>query len=237
MAIEAVVEDVVEEVATNLEEAAAVTRRINAQAVGYFAGGLILGVAAGFYFGHRWNKEKIKAEAFKQSEEEVARIREVYQQRTVVVREKPSVSEVIEEKGYSTRTEERPLKAPVPVMDTPLVLPGSVTYGESKSKFEGWNSAEERANRTPDEPYVIHQDEFNHEENGYSHVTYTYYNTDDVLVDEDNIPLPHADLIVGQDNLKFGHGADDPDVVFVRNDRIEVEMEICRLPQATKKRF
>ena len=233
MAIEGVVEDVVEEVATNLEEAAAVTRRINPQAVGYFAGGLALGLVAGFYFGHRWNREKIKAEAFKESEAEVEKIREVYQQRIVAAREKPSVEEVIEERGYSTReTEsvERPLKAPVPVIEPPLTLPGTVTYGESKSKNEGWNFPEELAGRTSEAPYVIHQDEFNGDDNGYAHVTYTYYSEDDVLTDEDDTPLPHADLIVGQDNLKFGHGTDDPDVVFVRNDRIEVEMEICRLP-------
>ena len=46
--------------------------------------------------------------------------------------------------------------------------------------------------------------------------------------DEDGHPLPHADIIVGQDNLRFGEGTDDEDVVFVRNDRLQTEMEICR---------
>ena len=30
-----------------------------------------MGAAVGFYFGYRWNREKIKAEAFKESEEEI----------------------------------------------------------------------------------------------------------------------------------------------------------------------
>ena len=67
-------------------------------------------------------------------------------------------------------------------------------------------------------------------EKGYSQVTYTYYAIDDVLVDEENDhPLPHADIVVGLDNLQFGHGTDDDNVVFVRNDKLEIDMEICRL--------
>ena len=71
-------EQVVEEVAENLEEAAEVTRQQSIPELSDFlVGGFAVGVAVGFYFGHRWNKEKIRAEAFKKSEEEVEKIREV----------------------------------------------------------------------------------------------------------------------------------------------------------------
>jgi hypothetical protein len=67
-------------------------------------------------------------------------------------------------------------------------------------------------------------------ETGYRQVNYTYYSLDDVLVGEDEEhPLPHADIIVGVNNLQFGHGTDDDDVVFVRNNEYQLEMEICRL--------
>jgi hypothetical protein len=59
-------------------------------------------------------------------------------------------------------------------------------------------------------------------------VTYTYYSGDDVLVGEDERPIPHGDAVVGQGNLKFGHGTDDENVVYVRNDQLRLEMEICR---------
>jgi hypothetical protein len=80
---------------------------------------------------------------------------------------------------------------------------------------------------------VIHQDEFHSSADGvnrddYTRIVYTYYAGDDVLVDMDNHPVPHGDLIVGQDNLKFGHGTDDEDVVFVRNEGRKLEIEICR---------
>ena len=95
-----------------------------------------------------------------------------------------------------------------------------------------WDYEKELAARTPEEAYVIHQNEFMHAESGYTQVTYTYYATDDVLVGEDERPIPHGDVVVGQTNLKWGHGTDDIDVVFVRNDKLELEMQICRVYQS-----
>jgi hypothetical protein len=221
---------VVEEVADNLDEIADATRRINTNSVGFFVGGMVVGFAFGFYWGYKYNKEAIKAEAFKQSEEEVAKIREEYQQKMIAAKPKPSVDEVIEEKGYG-----RSLKPPVPglVDPTPVSPPPVVIYEGGKDKNSGWDFIEELDKRLEGEPYIIHQDEFSQNEKGYSQVTYTYYAADDVLVDEENgHPLPHADMIVGVNNLRFGHGTDDIDVVFVRNDRLELDMEICRSPDS-----
>jgi hypothetical protein len=225
----AAIEAVAEEIAENLEEAAAVTRTINGKSVGLILGGALVGVAVGFYFGHKWNREKIKAEAYKQSEAEINEMREFYQQKTLVIPQKPSVEDVIEEKGYSPATEERSLKPPVPItIFSPPNLRESV---EIKDEDEiVWDYPKELSARTVDEPYVIHLEEFQGNESGYSQVTYTYYNKDDVLVGEDERPLPHADLVVGQDNLKWGHGSGNIDVVFVRNDKLQLEMEIDRVP-------
>jgi hypothetical protein len=220
------IDTVVEEVADNLEELSEATRRINTNSVGFFVGGMAVGFAIGFYWGYKFNREKIRAEAFKQSEAEVEMIREIYQQKTVAATPKPSVDEVIEEKGYG-----RPLPAPVPGLVEPkrAYEPPTIT-DLGKDRNIGWDYKTELEGRLAGQPYVIHQDEFSNHETGYSQTTYTYYDVDDVLVDEGNgHPLPHADIIVGVDNLKFGHGTDDVDVVFVRNDRLELEMEICRV--------
>jgi hypothetical protein len=152
----------------------------------------------------------------KKSEEEVAKIREVYQQKTIAAEPKPSVEEVIEERGY-----DRPLPAPVPLHDAPAVI--------ELKKDGAWDWKKELAGRSEAEPYIIHQEEYVGNEKDYDQVVYTYYEGDDVLVEvTTDQPLPHADLIVGLDNLKFGHGTDSDDVVFVRNDARELEMEICR---------
>lgn len=225
-ALTEVTEEVIETVADNLEGAAEATRLLEPRVISFFLGGVGVGVAVGFFFGYRYNREKLRAEAFQQSEEELDEIRKVYQQRMVAAQDKPTVEEIIQERGYSVHAGEvrRPLPPPVPVAE-----PSVVFTDENVQANAGWDYKIEIAARDTDTPYVIHQDEFNSGETGYDKTEYTYYADDDVLVDTDNIPLPHADIIVGQTNLKFGHGSDDEDIVYVRNDRIAVEMEITRL--------
>src|SRR4249919_371162 len=222
---------VTEEIASNLEEVADVTRRISGRGVGIFIVGVVVGAAVGGYFGYRWNREKIRAEAFAESQIEVDKIREAYRAGTTLVEDpKPSIEDLVVEKGYlseataeaikkpAAKRRARPTRAPVPVEEPPpLIVDGM------------WDYEKEVSLRTEEDPYVIHQNEFMHAESGYPQVTYTYYATDDVLVGEDERPIPHGDLVVGQNNLKWGHGSDDIDVVFVRNDKLELEMQICRV--------
>ena len=137
----------------------------------------------------------------------------------------------MEEAGYSTVVvvPDRPLKAPVPVYEPP---PVGLSNDERRElqKDADWNYPEEIQNRSEDRPYVIHQDEFKLGESGYDQTTYTYYAVDEVMVEEGSRdPLTNVDFSVGLENLKFGHGTDDIDVVFVRNDKLELEYEICRL--------
>jgi hypothetical protein len=225
-----------EGIAANLEEAAEATRLIDTRALGFFGGGMAFGLVVGLVFGYRLNREKIRADAFKQSEREVEQIREIYQQKAVAAQKKPTVDEIIEDRGYSVSAEEdevevevvphpRPLKPPVPVAPARVVQPPPIV---KPSNMRGWNYDVELEERRGRSVYVIHEDERG-EHPEYNAVAYTYYAEDDVLVGEDNRPLPHAQEIVGIDNLKFGHGTDDDDVVFVRNDKLGLEMEIERV--------
>lgn len=256
MAIEQLAEEVVNEVASNLEEAAEVTRKINAAGLGYLAVGLGVGAAVGFYFGYKFNREKIRAEAYEEAGAEVAVLREVYLEKTLnatnttvdsegnlqgsVSTEKPPIDKVVEDLGYRVQVpipdRTRALRPPVPITDVRDLpadilddLPEDPTE-TSKSMNAGWNYEEELRDRTPNAPYVIHQNEFMHSNMNYTKSTCTYYADDDFLVDDEaEHPLVDGDLIVGVDNLKFGHGSDDADVVYVRNDRLEKDMQITRL--------
>jgi len=76
------------------------------------------------------------------------------------------------------------------------------------------------------EPYVIHREEFDEEEPGYSQVTLTYYAGDNILCDDKDYPLENIGRIVGDTLLRFGAGSGDPNVVYVRNDRLNAEYEI-----------
>lgn len=83
----------------------------------------------------------------------------------------------------------------------------------------------------PDHPYVITIDEFM-EDNGYSKNTVTYYEVDDVLVDEREMPIDDIENTVGTRNLdRFGQPggpSKDANMVHVRNERIDVDFEVLR---------
>lgn len=90
-----------------------------------------------------------------------------------------------------------------------------------------WDYDVEIAKRTSEHPYIIHRDEYmNEEAEGYSQSTLTFYQGDEVLVDEQEIPIYDANRIVGTDNLVFGKGSEDPSIVYIRNDKMESEWEI-----------
>lgn len=94
-----------------------------------------------------------------------------------------------------------------------------------------WDYEDEQAKRdaNPDTPFVIEHDEFYNNETEYAQNSLTYFEGDDVLVDAADTPINDTDATVGDDNLtKFGHGSRDENIVYVRNDRLEVDFEIAR---------
>lgn len=96
------------------------------------------------------------------------------------------------------------------------------------STDDDWNYSLEIRNRSENEPYVIHKDEFYSNEKDYEQSTLTYYVGDDILVNQDDSPMYDHETQVGP--LLFGHGSGDPNVVHVRNDKRKEEWEILRDP-------
>lgn len=93
---------------------------------------------------------------------------------------------------------------------------------------EEWNYEREVEKRVPEFPYVITQEEFLENEPEYPQETVTYFVGDDVLVDSKDQPM-EADSTVGDSNLmRFGHGSKDNNIVYVRNDTLEIDYEILR---------
>lgn len=91
-----------------------------------------------------------------------------------------------------------------------------------------WDWEEEIANRKETEPYVLHRDEFYQNELNYTQSTLTYYSGDDIMSDEDDVPVFDYKQITGV--LLFGKGSGDPNTVLVRNDSNKAEYEILNDP-------
>jgi hypothetical protein len=227
------IEPVIEEVATNLDEAASAVRMLDARIMGAFTFGVVTGTVVGFVWGYRYNKTKLRAEIKKESEEEIAQMREYFQQRMIALQgeadKKQSAEVIVEERGY------RPVGPPI-VTGSPLSgvgvqvplsgnreqvqqqperpLPPPVPVIEDFPDQEdpnfpqdtpGWDYRTENQKRTqnPKLPYIIHMDEFNQELPAYMKTTYTYYPVDNILTDEDGSILHNRDDLIGVDTLQM----------------------------------
>lgn len=81
--------------------------------------------------------------------------------------------------------------------------------------------------RDPDIPYLITLDDYN--ESDLDPVSVTYYEKDNTLVDEREKLVDDVESTVGSQHLRmFGHGSEDEDIVYVRNERLAVDFEITR---------
>lgn len=217
-------------------------------------GGVILGaglgVAAGYWIGLRRLETKYNQIA----EDEIAEMREHYQAKGVALENtvaKPHLEDVVRDQGYSqeppmavtppstvfTDTEKKIAEEDAQVREENVFERPPVTPEEAGTPLidRDWNYQRELVNRSPIKPYIIHRDEKDEHEGVYDTVTFTYYEEDDVLCNERDevIGKEERDPLIGEANLsKFGHGSGDENVVFIRNDRLEMQMEVVLSPNS-----
>jgi hypothetical protein len=102
-------------------------------------------------------------------------------------------------------------------------------FHEAEKAKEAWDFEEELAHRTETEPFILHHDEYYEGEKDYIQSSLTYFEGDDVLVDDKQVPIPDSDSVVGDENLRrFGHGSRDNNLLYIRNDRMEIDFEVVR---------
>ena len=78
-----------------------------------------------------------------------------------------------------------------------------------------------------DTPYVIKPEVFGENED-YPEISY-YFFSDGVVTDENFEPVTNLDEMIGEDSLEcFGMYEDDPDTVYVCNDRLRCYIEILK---------
>jgi len=113
---------------------------------------------------------------------------------------------------------------------TDLLIDRSQHPSVSRSIFpnpldeDGWDYEEEMKNRDPENPYIIHRDEYEDNEKEFSQSTLTYYRGDNVLCDENDMPIYNAERIAAP--LTFGKGSQDPSIVYICNEKLEALYEV-----------
>lgn len=94
---------------------------------------------------------------------------------------------------------------------------------------EQFNISSEMRKRDDGRPYIISQDEFMENVDERDQPTLMYYEEDDVLAESpgDQV-VPEIDRVIGTENLRFGYGSEDPNIVYVHNPILGVDYEIVR---------
>ena len=78
-------------------------------------------------------------------------------------------------------------------------------------------------------PYLISFEEFMQAEPGYQQPNATYFEADDLLLDDREQVIEDVDGTVGNESLqRFGWKSKNKDIVYVRNPRLELDFEITR---------
>ena len=228
-------ENVAEVAAEQLEEVAEATRELTGRDINFALLGLGIGLIAGHFIARPYWKKKYEDI----SKAEVEAMREHYQQKLMALEDKPKLEEIINERGY---TNQSPV-APAPVAqaepetetdaedseDVEVVDGVQNVFTTSGEIVDSWDHQKELHARTPERPYVIHIDEYKENETNYNQVTYTWWENDEIMSAANDEVVDEVDRIVGLDNLKlFGHGSGQTNVVYVRNDKLNLDIEILR---------
>jgi hypothetical protein len=133
---------------------------------------------------------------------------------------------VREEEGVQLSTQHHPSAIRAPEPEEPQDEGGAV-YSIFRDADDAWDYKIELQNRDPSKPYVLHVDEFVADEKEWdSQSTLTWYEGDSILTDSQDTPIYDPVALIGP--LRFGHGSLDPNVFYVRNEKLQAEYEIIR---------
>lgn len=200
-------------------------RGLSQREVGLVVGGIGLGVSTGFALGYRMGQLKVWAVVDETVEQELEALRKKYReiQDEMVEQKKPDPEDLASRYGNP---------APEPPRIEIVPVEAENVFDRDGPEDPGpvlWNYAAEMANRKSGEPYVIHIDEFSTPPAEFDRMSVTWFEGDDVMIDGRDIPIDDPDTVVGLENLeKFGHGSENPHTVYVRNEELNLDIEVTK---------
>lgn len=249
--------DAVAEVAHQAEGAEKAIRSLSSIKVQFGLLGAACGATVGALIAFKVAYSKAETKYNQFADDEIETMRRHYQAKMVALEAtaaKEDLEDIVAEKGYASTDASPPMAVTPPtgvveaakeaLQEQPPAAKVS-KEPESRNIFKDaeaqdveihaeWDYHAEKTRRSPDIPYVIHYDERG-EFADYTDMTLTYYEADDVLCNERDeiVPPEEREKLVGERNLeRFGHGSNDANIVFIRNDSTELEIEVIKSPNS-----
>lgn len=222
--------DAVELVGEEALEMAAAARELGGREVTFALMGISIGTLIGAGVGYLISKRVLETKYDKVAQEEISKMREHYQEKLKASEPKPSLKDEVQRLGYAPEPEEEVTpEVEVEIGEVETLNVFTTDHGAVPGP---WDYEKEVASREGKITYIIHKDEFiqgNILGEDHEQTVLTYFSEDDVLADEKDMPIADIDDMVGLEHLEyFGHGSEDPSVVYVRNERLRLDIEINR---------
>lgn len=182
--------------------------------------GLAGGFAAGFFLDKKKTEDRLAQEYNEIANEEIERTRVHY----AMFYKRAEFSDV-----PTTEAVEAVVEAVTDYSSPAVETESNIFVNGEALKPEDFDMEAEVEKRDPGYPYVITLEEFMDNPEGFEQTQVTWYEEDSVLADVRDNPMDDVDSTVGAFNLeRFGHGSGDPNIVLVRNERLDLDFEIAR---------
>ena len=93
----------------------------------------------------------------------------------------------------------------------------------------GFSEDEELDKKAKGEPYILAKDDFFENEMDYSQSTFTWFEGDSVMADDQtDEEIRDWDRVLGIANLQFGRGSHEEHIVYICNEKLEATYEVKR---------
>lgn len=242
MPVDEAVADVVEAVGEEALETAETIRGITGHDMRLVFFGSVVGTIGGFAIGAWWMKGRMMSKLDEILEAEIEELRGYYKQKLAALderEEKKELKDVVQDLGYTQeegggkiayhKVGSEPDKVPDPDApeEAPVTQVNVFTNPVQEVETPGWDYAVEVKSRADKDIFIVHRDEYMENAWEFDKVSLTYFEGDDVLTNERDEVIADQDETVGLENLaKFGHGSNDPNVVYVCNKEKAVLIEV-----------
>lgn len=190
--------------------------------LGWFLVGTGCGIFAGAYLAQRHLEKEYDARLYEElgvAKQYYAKLskRDEYSSPTTLVDE--------------SNEDARPKEDEEPWTGTPT--PKASSSEDDRAKYSNFDYRREMPKRKSGVPYVISREEFDENPKDYDQRALTYFSKDDVVIDEQDTPIGDVLGLLGPVALdQFGNGSHDPNIVYVRNDFLSMDFEVCYDPDS-----